>query len=429
MMPPKTIYARNITKQSLKYLLFDILVLALLAYAFSRRYRYFCEFFRYDALAGANVEHGESSIDVSHLSADRQVAPLRDEMHNTQQQHSFRVGDFVEIFDAKVHGEYAFPAQITSVRYHHDSENDIDRVSGYDILPGSSASKAIMKNVSPSIVSKLPIHDVNSKVMCAFPAKDENGSIKNDPRLIPCKIISTSSITKNDNNNSGNGGLYSVSYLLNGIEFEAMHSRAKIWSIVEQGTNDETVEDEGPSSFSRSSSNGNDDVSQSSSTNCVPETRKCNASSPDIPTEYRPGNLVELFNPNSMASSIIIPARITNVSKHPNGQEVGVEPSATPSYEVRYDLVNVITQNRIPGIPSNFLRPYVPYPMGASAHCNIGNESHKLNMVPCTILSSNSDDGMMVTYTVSIAASDGHNSQGILPYSRVQRLFNEESKE
>lgn len=426
MLPPKSTNAKQITKQSLKYLLFDALVLASLAYAFWRRYQYLCECFRDDAPAGAKFRRGEASFEVSHPPGpgDPELNPLH-EVQNTQQDNLFQAGDFVEIFDTKIYGKYAFPAQITSVRY-HDDDHDVDRVIGYDILPGSSASKAIIKNVAPSLVRKLPIHDVDSKVMCAFPALDEIGRIKNDPQLIPCTIISTSFVT-NGSENNGNGGLYSVSYNLNGIEFEALHSRAKIWSFVKQGGNDEKI-DEPSSNSSCSSSHNNDDVSQPSSSDVIPQTRTSNASAPDISPEYKPGNLVELYNPISMTSSITIPARITGVSGKPDSQESGAKNSATPHHQVRYDLVNVITQSPIPGIPSNFLRPYVPYPRGASAHCNIGAESQKLNMVPCTIVSSHSDDGMMVTYTVSLVVSDGKKSEGILPFSRVQRLFNEESE-
>mmetsp|Transcript_24037 Transcript_24037/g.50707 ORF Transcript_24037/g.50707 Transcript_24037/m.50707 type:complete len:426 (-) Transcript_24037:156-1433(-) len=424
MFPPKITNAKQITKQSLIYWLFDALVLTSLAYAFWRRYQCLCEFFRDDAPAGAKFRRGEDPFDVSHPPGDPELNPLH-EVQNTQQENSFQAGDFVEIFDSKIYGKYAFPAQITSVRY-HDGDHDVDRVIGYDILPGSSASKAIIKNVAPSLVSKLPIHDVDSKVMCAFPAVDEKGRIKNDPQLIPCKIISTSSIT-NVSENNGNGGLYSVSYNLNGNEFEAMHSRAKIWSIVKQGGNDEKIDD--PSSNSScSSSHRNNDVSQPSSSDCIPKSRKSNASAPDITPEYEPGNLVELYNPTSMTSSITIPARITGISGQHNSKELDAKPSATPRYQVRYDLINVITRSPIPGIPSNFLRPYVPYPRGASAHCNIGAESQKLNMVPCTIVSSSSDDGMIVTYTVSLVAIDGKKTEGVLPYSRVQRFFIEESK-
>jgi hypothetical protein len=134
-------------------------------------------------------------------------------------------------------------------------------------------------------------------------------------------------------------------------------------------------------------------------------------SSPSLPAQddeltLEIGSLVELYMSDSYFAT---PAILTDKSS------------------THYNVLNVMTNDRVAQVDPQFIHPYKAYEDGTRASCNIG-ALRKTSMVPCVVESHSTRKSGVVLYQVSYLNEEGtlvHEDN--LPFSRVQRVHGRRS--
>jgi len=160
--------ASLLNKQSMKYLLFDLILLA-----------------SFVAVALKLLRVTNSPLapecNVTYDDSNQESIPTQQHWQVRQQQHDiFKIGDMVEVYEPKIYQEYAFFAEISRIITHHNGSIK------YDIRAGPNRDELFQDIDSSSIRAHEPL-EFKRRVMC-----DYGQSLGSSSRLSPCTILSYS---------------------------------------------------------------------------------------------------------------------------------------------------------------------------------------------------------------------------------------------
>jgi len=158
--------ASLLNKQSMKYLLFDLILLA-----------------SFVAVALKLLRVTNSPLapecNVTYDDSNQESIPTQQHWQVRQQQHDiFKIGDMVEVYEPKIYQEYAFFAEISRIITHHNGSIK------YDIRAGPNRDELFQDIDSSSIRAHEPL-GFKRRAMCDY-GKSLGSSLR------PCTILSYS---------------------------------------------------------------------------------------------------------------------------------------------------------------------------------------------------------------------------------------------
>eukprot|EP00584_Thalassiosira_punctigera_P000283 CAMPEP_0172538402 /NCGR_PEP_ID=MMETSP1067-20121228/9793_1 /TAXON_ID=265564 ORGANISM="Thalassiosira punctigera, Strain Tpunct2005C2" /NCGR_SAMPLE_ID=MMETSP1067 /ASSEMBLY_ACC=CAM_ASM_000444 /LENGTH=192 /DNA_ID=CAMNT_0013323887 /DNA_START=92 /DNA_END=670 /DNA_ORIENTATION=- len=134
-----------------------------------------------------------------------------------------------------------------------------------------------------------------------------------------------------------------------------------------------------------------------------PKPRRRTHQDDDDSVHLKVGDIVELYGDRS---HFAVPAIVKGLKRE--------------NSNIKYNLLNAMTNARPFGVAPEFVHPYQVYEDGIRADCNIGAMS-KIYLTPCSIVSHSINGRGFILYRVSYLDEEEGSFPEHLPFSRIQR--------